>query len=410
MIGPALPLAVLLAAAPAAPPSFTLPSGLRVQVAPDHDRPYLELELEVTWPAGEETAGREGAATLLGRVLQVAGAGPHDPAAFQRTLEERGFEARFQHGPGRYLWTLRCPSARQEEAFALLAHRVLRPALGGTELEGQRARMAQERQALGLAEWTARRFRWELVEGRPEGLATERSLSELGLDHLIALHRRLVRPERARLRLKGDLSPAQARQLAILHFGVWGPGAEPALAPAPKAQPRPPATAGCLATTTGQPAALLALLPPPGAPPEALERLARLLPRWLLAGPPEGVRGEGRVARLEDGRPGVVLRAPGPGDPAALLLGLRQWAAQLWARSLPEADLKVAAKLRAGELAGDPWAGPPPDVSAADLAATLRAWFAPERQRALLTGALEVPPGHPALEGLGPLVWVRAKD
>lgn len=415
-----LPVLALAAAAvlPAAEAprrhAFTLPSGIQVDLLQDHDRPCLELRLDVRWPLGEEPAGREGSASLLARVLQAGQAGPHDAQALARILEERGIESGFQAGPGRFQWTLRCSSALQEEALSLLAHRILRPGLGGTDLEVQRAQVWQERLSMGLGEWADLRFRWELLEGRPEGLATERSLGEVGIEFLAALHRRIVRPERARLTLRGDLNLAQARQLVLLHLGTWGPAPEPALPPAPKAGPRPLHPPACLVLGTGRPEASLALLPPAGPGGPAASLLAELLPRWLQARPADLPGAEGRLQTLEDGTPYVLLRATAPagGDPADLLLRLRAWAAQVASRAVDAEDLALAGRLRAHREAaqtGTP-PGPPASVPAAEAGALLQRWFAPSRQRALLTGVAAIAPDHPALQGLGPMAWVRSKE
>lgn len=409
---------LLLSALPlAAQLSFTLHNGLQVRLRPDHDRPYVELRLEVAWPRGEEAPGREGSAGVLARVLQTGGAGPHDRASFDRILEERGIAFGFHAGPGRFNWNLRCTSMAQEEAFALLAHAVSRPVFSGSNLEAQRARLWRERQALGLAEWAELRFQWDLLEERPEGLTTERSLSELSLDNLISLHRRLVRPERAVLHLRGDLNAAQARQLALLHLGVWGPAPEPPLQPAPKAAPRSAAAAACLAVAQGSPQATLALLQPVAPRPEHAELLAALLPRWLEGAEPPAAKAELRW--LADGRPMIWLRLSGStgDDPAALLLVLRGWAEKLRNRTVTAADLAHAIRLQASLNAlqqppKGPEAQPPPSskVTPEDLMELLRTWCAPARQRALLTGALEIPKEHPARKDLGPFVWIRSKE
>lgn len=393
---------------------FSLPSGLRVSLEQDHDRPYLELDLEIDWPPEEEPAGREGSATLLARVLQAGSAGPYDPAALARALEERGIACTFQAGPGRFRWNLRCSSTLQEEAFALLAHMVARPGLGGSELESQRARLWQERLAMGLGEWAALRFRWDLLEGRPEGLASERSLAEIGIESLAVLHRRIVRPERARLHLRGDLNQAQARQLALLHLGVWGPAAAAPLAPAPKASPRAPRRPSCLALAQGPPEATLALLLPAGQPAGTAALLAELMPRWLQARPAELARAEGRVLAKADGTPYLQLRASAAqgSDLPALLLALRGWAAQLAGRTIDPAELALAGRLHASRMAatGGRLSPPPAPPPVQEAMALLQRWCAPAQQRVLLTGAVEPPPDHPALRGLGDLEWVRAKE
>jgi hypothetical protein len=352
-------------------------------------------------------------------MLKAAGAGPYDHPGLLRALEERGIGCELQAGPGYFHWTLKCSSTLQEEAFALLAHVVLRPALPGSLLESQRTLCLRERQAMGLAEWAQLRFRWEFLENRPEGLALERTLLGFGLETMTALQRRLVRPERATLFIRGDLNLAQAQQLALLNLGVWGPAPEPPLPPTLGATTRSPRLPGGLATAQGPVAATLALLPP-GAPGEAAqELLAELLPRWLAA-VPENLQGaSGQVTRLADNRPSLLLKASGEKgeDPAKLLLSLRQWADQLGNRTITPQDCDLTNRLWASRKAvlegpADPTAAkrPPRPTTAEDLSKVLKTWFASAQQRALLTGAQEIPPDHPALKGLSPLEWVQSKE
>lgn len=398
--------------------AFTLPNHLQALLQSNPDRPYLGLSLEIRWPMGEEPPGREGASSLLVRVLGAGGAGPYDQVSLDRLLEERGIAYELKYGPGILRWELRCTSALQEEAFALLAHLVARPVCTGSVLEAQRARLWREHQAMGLAEWAERRFRWELLEGRPESLGSESSLSRLSLDDLSTLQRRLIRPERAVLRIHGDLNLAQARQLALLHLGVWGPQAVPPLPAAPEAKPRNSAPPACLAVAQGVPAATLALVLPADSRQDLAELLAELLPRWLEALPGDLPGATASVQRLADDRPCVILKAPGGKrtPPADVLQQLRGWVDRLANRALLAEDLRIAERLcasrkaaRAGGLSTAGTASPSP-ARLEDLSALLRAWCSAPQQRALLAGVLDIPQDHPALKVLGSVKWVRGKD
>ena len=412
---PLLCLPCLLALPLAGQPTFTLPNRLQVRLRYQPDRPFLSLVLEIAWPVGEEPPGREGAAALLVRVLGAGGAGPYDRVSLVQLLEERGIAFELKSGPGFLRWEMRCSSTLQEEAFALLAHIVARPSFTGSILEAQRARLWREHQAIGLAEWAERRFRWELLEGRPESLGSEGSLSRLSLDDLFALQRRLVRPEKAVLRIQGDLNLAQARQLALLHFGVWGPPPVPPLPAAPGAKPRNPTPPACLAVAQGVPAATLALVLPGDSRLDLAELIAELLPRWLDALPGELPGATGYVQRLADDRPCVILKVPGGkrNPPADAMQQLRLWIDRLTNRELVAEDLSTAARLRASRMAAQAGEFPPDGISPArveDLSALLRAWCSATQQRALLTGVLDLPQDHPALKGFGALEWVRGKD
>lgn len=415
---PSLCLPCLLALPLAGQQAFTLPNQLQVRLQSEPDRPFLGLRLEIAWPGGEEPPGREGAAGLLARVLGAGGAGPYDRLSLVRLLEERGIAFELQSGPGFLRWELRCSSTLQEEAFALLAHLVARPSCTGSILEAQRARLWSEHQAIGLAEWADRRFRWELLEGRPESLSSEYSLSRLSLDDLSGLQRRLIRPEKAVLHIQGDLNIAQARQLALLHLGVWGPPPEPRLPAAPGAKPRAPKAPACLAVAQGAPAATLALVLPGDSRRDLVELLSELLPRWLDALPVDLPGATGSLQRLADDRPCVVLKVPAEkrNHPADLLQLLRGWVDRLGNRPLVAEDLVLATRLRAsrkatqaGELPTVGTSTPPP-VRVEELSSLLRVWCSATQQRALLTGVMDVLPEHPALKGLGALQWVRDKE
>ena len=255
------------------------------------------------------------------------------------------------------------------------------------------------------------RFRWGLLEGRPEGLLEEEKLVLLSLDQLQIFQSRVLRPERATLALLGDLNLAQARQLAQLHLGIWGPTALPRTPAGPAPLPAP----SVLALPQGRPEARLALLAPEG--DGALKPLSRLLERWIHgAAAPAGC--EGRL--LSTGRgPCLLLRAQGrPGDDALKLLeGLRGWAAVLASRSVGPEEAALGRRLQASLAAAyalhparqleEAFVAEAAPVDAAALQACLARWFAPERMRVLLLGCSAPPKDSPALKDLGTLVWLR---
>ena len=403
------PLCLLLASLPLLGQSgFSLPGGLRVKLIENHERALVEARVEVAWPA-EDERGLEGASTLLGAVLETGGAGPFNAAAWRKALDEQGISLRFEARPGRFVWTLQCPSSAQEAAFAFLAHALARPLLDGPAVELQRARLYREGQLRSPVEAAEERFRWALLEGRPEGLLEEGKLVHLSLEQLQIFQSRVLRPERATLALLGDLNLAQARQLAQLHLGIWGPTA----LPRPAGPPLPPAPP-VLALPQGRPEARLALLAPEG--DGAVKPLSRLLERWIQGAAPAGCEGQ----LIATGRgPCLLLRAQGgPGDDALKLLEtLRGWAAALASRRVGPEETAIARRLQAS-LAAASALHPARQIEeaflveaspsdAAALQTCLARWFAPERMRVLLLGCPAPPKEAPALKDLGALVWLR---
>ena len=218
-------------AAAAGPQEFQLPSGLKCVLLENHERPLVRLELITQWdPALEPSAGN-GAAGFLFKVLETAGAGPYTRIVFNRRVDEMGLEFSFQGQVDRFRWSLVADSRSQETAFELLAHAVFRPVFEGPEIQEQRQLLVRKATVASPWEVAVDRFRMEL--GDPRVTSAGMALAKIELKDLQDLHKRLVRPEHASLGLYGDLSLAQAKQLAFLHLGVWGPGPAPASPPAP---------------------------------------------------------------------------------------------------------------------------------------------------------------------------------
>jgi predicted Zn-dependent peptidase len=205
-----LPAVLLGSLAAGEPQEFRTLNGLRVLLEPRHERPLVRLELRTAWEARELPGGKECAGELMGAILERCGAGGLNRFALERSLGDRGLKLTFKGRRGSLAWTMLADSQDQEEAFQFLAHAVFRPALA----EGVSAIQREaKRDALSEAAFRA-------ALGFPmEGVTS----CELDLPELLALHGRLVRPERSVLVIQGDLNLAQARQLVSLHLGTWAP-------------------------------------------------------------------------------------------------------------------------------------------------------------------------------------------
>ncbi|MBI4911174.1 MAG: insulinase family protein [Acidobacteria bacterium] len=412
-------LASILAAA--GPASFqVLPGGLPLVVVENHERPYLELRLEVHWSPEEEPPGKDGLSTVLGRMLESGGAGPFGPRALRRALESRGMELRFEGSPGTFAWILRGPSTAQEMVFEFLAHVALRPRLDGSLLEAHRTGLARELLSMGLEGQAQDRFLGGLLLGYPTAQPTEGGLSRISLEDLEQFRRQVLHPRRARLAVFGDLSPAQARQLGQLHLGVWGPGDAPGASPPAERRPRSrrPVGAFTVVTSAGAPDLTLSLPLPHSLPPDAGEILRPLLERRCRAIP------EARLRDLPDGRPCLEFRARvAPGGNAMESARRLAALADGLARELPapsEASelFRLAGAARAAlalhpsaylaRLAREDWE-PLRTYSSGELGEALRTWLAPDSRRWLLTGA-PLPPAKCGLEELGPIQWVKPGD
>lgn len=216
-------LPALLVAAGAPSQGFRLPSGLAVAVQTDVLRPLVRITLRLDLPAGLAEAD----VRMLGAALARGGAGPHSARDLQRSGMVDGHAWSFEVRGGSLFWSVLADSQDQEGAAEQLAHRVMRPDLA----EGWRNLRAEAAETSGRAAFCAALARdpahWNLPE-------------DASLGRLLALGHAVLRPERATLSFQGDVTLAQARQLALLQFGTWRPGPPDALPdPVPRqADPR----------------------------------------------------------------------------------------------------------------------------------------------------------------------------
>jgi hypothetical protein len=137
-----------------------------------------------------------------------------------------------------FTWRVVVDSRSQEAATELLAHAVFRPVFDGPLVEAHRQALVKQAGGLPLRDRTVSRFLWDLGDPRTLLAPGTQWMGRVEFQDMQDLHRRLVRPERAQLALYGDLSLAQAKQLVLLQFGVWGP-ARPKETPLPLETPAP---------------------------------------------------------------------------------------------------------------------------------------------------------------------------
>lgn len=271
-----------LAAGPSAatdPASFVLPNGLRVVLLEDHATPLVRARLILDWDRSDEAPGLGGTACFVGAFLARADAGSQSRVAFERAAADQGAQVEFLPRVGRWEWTAEARSTEQEAALRALATLVTRPVLEGPLVERLRLGLWRGLESAPGLEAFQQGF---LAALQGQQLLTEPTLGRVGLEDLDRLRRRVLQPTRAVLGLSGDLTPAQARTLALLHLGAWG-------SPPPEAQTPPPDSPALVSHREGSPEAWLGI-PLAGATPR--ERAAsELLCRWLEVQAPGALRG-----------------------------------------------------------------------------------------------------------------------
>jgi predicted Zn-dependent peptidase len=403
-----IPLLAALVAAPLAaqaPQAFTLASGLNCVLMESHERSLIRMELITRWNRSELPAGKEALGGFLAEVLAAGGAGPYNRAAFNRAVDALGMKFGFTARMGSYRWTLAVDSRAQETAMELLVDAVVRPVFDGPLVESERKAALQRAGAASPRERALQRFLWNL--GDP---GTLRPPAALGLDRieyqdLLDFRRLVLRPEQSTLMLYGDLNLTQAKQLVLMHLGIWGPAPQPPLKALPpyraaKSAPEP----RLLAVLEPGPEAELwagALRPEPGNPavdallPILLTRASRALfgsPAMSFRLPldrgPLVIKAEVPLANRDTLVPGFLAsleRLRGTGfSPEDLACALIQWKAEGSALTLhPEALLRETLD---GRL--DPGlARAVEQVTLKEIDRALQAWLDPQRLRFLLVGA-----------------------
>ena len=406
--------------------TFTLPTGLACILVENHERPLIRMELICPWDRDELPAGKEGIGGFLAEAMAAGGAGPNPRSAFLRQVDSLGMTFRFEPAVGAYRWHLSADSRSQETAMELLADAVARPVFDGPLVELVRQSSLKRIAALPPRERAAARFGWSLED--PAVLAPPGPFpyEKIEFQDLLDFRRRVIRPEQAVLALYGDLNLIQARQLVLMHLGIWGPPAQPpvkGLAPPPAAAP--------IATL---PARLRAVLDPgPGAelwvgaprPAGARHPAAEALLPVLLARAVHGWFGEGGtgVQLAGDGQGPLVIRARvSQGDRDRLVpeftaalaaLGSGGFTAQDLARARVQwqaerAALPLHPEALVKDLAGgrlDPaLAGAVDRLELGAVNDALRTWLEPTRLRYLLLGADSEMVQAAEKAGLGPVV------
>jgi len=326
-------LGLVLAAAPpgVTPPlvhHFRLPNGLAVSLVERHDRPLVRAELRVTWAAGAEV----GPATLtaLQRILGIREGGPYDVEGFTRGVEDAGARLTFSAEYRAFSWQMLAPSAEQDIALDLLAHRALHPPLTPQHLEQLRRELRKGLGEAPLANRAKDRFLGLLGAPSPLLGAAEDALDRLNLETLIAAHRNLVQPAQARLIFHGDLSVDQARQSALLHFGAWG---KPVL-PSPVLPPPPPQARWVVVPEPGRPLEVWLAFRFEGRDDPSLALLGAGLKRHWRRPPSPFLE----VECLKEGEDGLLifrLRSNAKTAPLEALQSLRKTLGQLREEGLP---------------------------------------------------------------------------
>lgn len=246
----ALPAAAAAQSAPPPPleqrpiqfPRFAesqLPNGLRLLVVENHALPVANLNLYVRSGASSDPAEKLGLAQMTAALLDK-GTATRTALQISETVEGVGGSMSAAADQDNVTVSVGVLSDQLPLAFELLSDVVLHPTFPQQEMETARAQqVAALRAALGTpATLASRMFERQVYGGdHPYGRrSTPQTVAALTRDDVVAFHRVHFVPFNALLVVSGDVTPAQAQELARRWLGEWQGGAAPQ-----DAYPTPPA-------------------------------------------------------------------------------------------------------------------------------------------------------------------------
>jgi len=225
----AAPLDPVPAGLPAAE-RYQLDNGLTVLLVPNQANPYLDIQLAFRAGGGADPAGKEGLASLLGRMLSAGVPGLDEPALAAELARLGGWigpDAGMESfGLGGQIPALADKDVRRFlELFAAMA---LTPSLPADVLEREKTlrlgtleRVADNPESLAeiavkLAAFGNNAFGFS-------GYGTPKSIPRIGAGDIAGLHAALFNPTHGVLVVGGAFEPVAMRQWIDVHFGQSAP-------------------------------------------------------------------------------------------------------------------------------------------------------------------------------------------
>jgi zinc protease len=207
--------------------SWTLDNGARVAFVENHSIPILDVSVEFDAGSRRDPAAKAGLAGMTNAMLARGVAAGSDPATepalneaqildgFADIAAQRGGGAEMDRA-GMTVRTLSSPAER-DRAVQLVARLLAQPSFPEDFLQRDRARLiAAIREADTKPEAIAEKaFRNALYGSHPYAQhATEATVGAIGRDDLLAFHRTHYVANRAVIAMIGDVTRAQAEQIA----------------------------------------------------------------------------------------------------------------------------------------------------------------------------------------------------
>jgi len=205
---------------------FTLGNGLKVILVEKHTLPIVEGRIIVDAGAIREPSSRNGLASLTGRLLSE-GAGNLSSAEIARQMESMGASYSAGGGFNNSFADVVALKNVFSDALALAAQTVINPSFPESEfgrVKNQALAAYQQRRAqassLAADAFILAAFDTTAPFSRPPA-GTTASITGLTRDDVVSWHRSMYAPSAATLLLVGDITLAEARNVAQRAFGGW---------------------------------------------------------------------------------------------------------------------------------------------------------------------------------------------
>ncbi|MGZ9113735.1 MAG: M16 family metallopeptidase [Brevundimonas sp.] len=203
----------------------TLANGLRVIVARSTNLPIMNAQLVVAGGASADPSGRPGLASMTAG-LATQGAGGRSAPEIARTLEALGANIGGGAGADSTTLFLSAPVASADQAGAVFADVVQRPAFDEAEVARSRTQTVNAltvalREPGALASQVLNRVAFGGAAYGAPASGTPTSVAALTREQIVDFHGRWWRPDNAALIITGGMEPEQAFAFAEKTLGGW---------------------------------------------------------------------------------------------------------------------------------------------------------------------------------------------
>ena len=217
-----------------------LDNGLELFVVSRADLPKVSVALATRAGSVTDTSGKNGLASMTARVMR-RGTRSRDALAIDSALGDLGTTLGWAVGRESARLNLDVLKRNLRPALAILAEVAQQPSFPASEFEREKkltldalSQQANNPQAVAQRVAFMLAFGLDHPYGRPS-LGLPASVTSLTREDLVRFHETQWRPGSTALVFSGDITLAEAMELARQAFGAWSGGAAPAAAvPAPR--------------------------------------------------------------------------------------------------------------------------------------------------------------------------------